>query len=343
MANPKKSRQPRISLPMLTMLATAGRILHRLLERNGLDADTLYIECGLDPFKLDDPRARYPFERVATLWRLAQERIQDPCWGLAAGEVWRSTDFHALGYAFLASRTLEAALHRLERYYRIVYQDVTLKVTSDQDSFSVTYAMPETEKDIPALPDARWSVILRMSREVYGPNLLLREVRLPHPWRACAYEQYFGCPVRYDSDPSGLTFALETVRQPLPAVHRELAKANDQILHDLDYALTDNSITSRVRRAVLHGLTSGKPSAKDVARELALSPRTLQRKLQEEGTTFQEVTDVARKDLAQQYVQSGKHDLNAITYLTGFANQSAFSRAYKAWTGRTPTEDRGRD
>ena len=328
---------------MSTMLATAGRILHRLLERNGLDADALYIECGLDPHKLDDPRARYPYDRVARLWRQAQQRIQDPCWGLAAGEEWRPTDFHALGYAFLASRTLEEALHRLERYYRIVVQEVALKVSVDQDSFSVTYAMLETERDIPALHDTRWSVILRMCREVYGPSLPLRGARLPHPWRACAYEQYFGCPVRYDSEPSGLTFALETVRQPLPAVNRELAKANDQILHDLDRALTESSIASRVRRVILRKLTSGKPSAQDVARELAISPRSLQRKLQEEGTTFQEVSDNARKDLALQYVQSGKHDLHAITYLTGFANQSAFSRAYKAWTGRTPSEDRGRD
>jgi AraC-like DNA-binding protein len=257
--------------------------------------------------------------------------------------VWRPTDFHALGYAFLASRTLEEALRRLERYYRIVVQDITLKITVDVDGFSITYAMLETERELSALQDTRWSMILRMCREVYGPNLPLRGVRLTHPWGACAYEQYFGCPVRYDTDPSGLTFALETVRQPLPAVNRELAKANDQILHDLASALTARSITARVRREILHKLTSGKPSAKDVAKELALSPRTLQRKLQEEGTTFQEVSDNARKDLAQQYVRSGKHDLHAITYLTGFANQSAFSRAYKAWTGRTPSEDRGRD
>lgn len=325
------------------MLATAGRILHRLLERNGLDADALYIECGLDPHKLDEPRARYPFDRVVRLWRLAQRRIQDPCWGLAAGEEWRPTDFHALGYAFLASRTLEEALHRLERYYRIVVQDVVLKVSVDQDSLSITYAMQETERDIPALHDSRWSMILRMCREVYGPHLPLSGTRLPHPWQACPYEQYFRCPVRYDSEPSGLTFALETVRQPLPAVNRELAKANDQILHDLDRALSNGSITNRVRREVLRRLTSGKPSAQLVARELALSPRSLQRKLQDEGTTFQEVSDNARRDLAVQYVQSGKHHLHEITYLTGFANQSAFCRAYKAWTGRTPSEDRDRD
>lgn len=327
---------------MSTMLATAGRILHRLLERNGLDADALYLECGLDPLKLNDPRARYPLDRSRTLWRLANERIKDPCWGLAAGEVFRPTDFHALGYAFLASRTLESALLRLERYFRIVIEDVFLRIVSDH-SLTIAYVSPSAEADITPIQDTRWSVILRLCRDAYGPHLALQEVQLTHAWQGCGYEQYFGCPVRYESDRSGLTFPIEAMRQPLPAVNRELAKTNDRILSEFDRSLTDTSITSRVRRIVMDGLSSGKPSARDVARALALAPRTLQRKLQEEGTTFQAVSDAVRKDLAVQYVQSGKYDLSEITYLTGFANPSAFSRAYKAWTGRPPSEDRDTD
>jgi AraC-like DNA-binding protein len=148
--------------------------------------------------------------------------------------------------------------------------------------------------------------------------------------------------VRYESDRSGLTFPLDAVRQPLPAVNQELARANDRILSNFDRSLADNSITGRVRRAVLDGLPSGKSNAKEVAKMLALAPRTLQRKLQEEGTTFQDVSDAVRKDVAEEYVRSGMYPLTEISYLTGFANPSAFSRAYKTWTGRTPTEDRDR-
>lgn len=327
---------------MATMLATAGRVLHQLLQRNGLDADALYLECGLDPLKLHDSRARYPLERNRALWRLAHERIKDPCWGLAAGEVWRPTDFHSLGCAFLASRTLESALIRLERYYRIVIQDVALRITTDQDRYSISYTPPSPEADIPPLQDTRWSVILRMCREGYGPDLPLHEVQLTHPWQACGYEQYFGCPVRYDSDRSGLTFPLEAMRRPLRTMNQEMARTSDRILSDFDRCLADTSITGRVRRAVLDALPSGKPSATSVAKGLALAPRTLQRKLQEEGTTFQEVSDAVRKDLAQEYVQSGEYDLIEVAFLTGFATLSAFSRAYKGWTGRTPSEDRGR-
>ena len=145
-----------------------------------------------------------------------------------------------------------------------------------------------------------------MCQDIYGPELPVREVQLSHPAQACAYEHYFGCPVRYDGDSSGLTFALDTVRKVLPAVNQDLAKANDRILKDLDYFLTGTKITHQVRRAIMRELTSGKPSAKDVARELALAPRTLQRKLQEEGTTYKEVFDEVRKKLAQRYLQNGK-------------------------------------
>ncbi len=146
--------------------------------------------------------------------------------------------------------------------------------------------------------------------------------------------------MHYGSDPSGLTFALDTVRQPLPAVNLDLAKENDRILKELDHLLADASLASRVRREVQRALPSGTPKATAVARELAMAPRTLQRKLHEEGTTFQDVSQAVRKELAQHYLHSGEHDLDTITFLTGFANRSAFSRAYKTWTGRSPTEDR---
>ncbi|WP_295447579.1 AraC family transcriptional regulator [uncultured Thiodictyon sp.] len=324
-----------------TLLATAGRIVHRLIQNRGLDADALYLECGLDPAKLDDAKARYPVDQMRTLWNLAQQRIPDPCWGLAAGKDWRPTDYHALGYAFLASSTLEEALMRLARYYRIVIQDTGLQITSNQDSLSVRSMHISTEAAIPTLQDAHMSLILEMCREVYGATLPLLEVQLSHPSQSCDYEHYFGCPVRYDDDSSGLTFALSTVRKKLPAGNRDLANESDRILADLDEFLTGPKLTHRVRQEICRRLPSGNPCAKDVARELALAPRTLQRKLREEGTTYKKVSEDVRKEVAQRYLKDGRHHLSEVTFLTGFSNQPAFSRAYKAWTGRNPSDDQG--
>ena len=326
-----------------TMLATTVRIAHRMLQHHGIEADALFLAAGLDPLKLDDPQARYPLDRLSDLWRMADKQIPNPCWGLTAGELWRPTDFHALGYAFLASATLASGLKRMQRYYSIVNPALSLQSITTHDSFTMTHVASPDALNFPAIQDTRLSVTLRMCRDVYGEEFRFREIQLAHPWRACGYEEHLGCPVRYDADHSGFTIPLEVMHRPLPAKNRDLARENDRILQDIERRLIDTSIIGRARRAVLEGLPSGKPGARDVARALAISPRTLQRKLQEEGTTFQAVLDAVRKELAQQYIRSGEYDLLEVTYLTGFANPPAFSRAYKKWTGRNPGEDRTAD
>lgn len=323
-----------------TILATAGRIVHRLIERHGLEADAMFLSAGLDPQKLNDPQARYPLDRSRELWRQVNEQIQDPCWGLSAGELWRPTDFHALGYAYLASGTLESALKRMERYFRIVIQGWSVRSSITDDSFSMTHVVPIDAANFPASQDARLSIGFRMCQEICGQEFRFREVRLAHPWQACGYEDFFGCPVRYNAEFTGFTVPLEVARRPLPAKNRDLARENDRILQDLERRLLDGSMLGRVKNSILDSLPDGKPNAQGVARKLAVSPRTLQRKLQEEGTTFQAVLDAVRKELAGHYIHNGEHDLQTITYLTGFANPPAFSRAYKKWTGRSPSEER---
>jgi len=324
---------------MATILATAARILHRLLEHHGFEADALFIDAGLDPHQLNDPQARYPLDRVRGLWQQANTLIGTPCWGLGVGKLWRPTDFHALGYAYLASATLENAFKRMERYFRIVIQDFSTQSEVLADSFVVTHKVPDYAPNFPAAQDARLAVSLRLCREVYGGGFRPSEVRLAHPWQPCNYEDVFGCPVRYDAAFCGISMPLDMVRRPLPAKNHDLARANDRMLQALERQLIDDSLIGRVQNAILDSLPDGKPRAQAVARKLAISPRTLQRKLQEEGTSFQAVLANVRQSLAQQYIQSGAYDLQTVTYLTGFANPPAFSRAYKQWTGRSPSED----
>ncbi|MGA7982290.1 MAG: AraC family transcriptional regulator ligand-binding domain-containing protein [Chromatiaceae bacterium] len=322
-----------------TTLATAARILYRLIERYGIAPDAVFLDCGLDPLKLRDSRARYPVDAVRAAWRVADGQIRAPCWGLQAGEVWSPTDFHALGYAFLASRTLRAALHRLRRYNAVVVQDARVAIAETDSALTISYVAGDPTQDIPVIQDSRDSILLRMCRDAYGQDLRLLEVAFAHPSRPCAYEEFFGCPVRYEAPLDYVTFPREVVDRYLPAQNLDLARMNDEYLKSFVRSLNDTSVTERVRRAVLNDLPAGKPAAADVARALAVSPRTLQRKLQQEGTTFEDVIEGLRKDLAQHYVQSGEYDLLELVYLMGFSTLPAFSRAYKSWTGRSPSAD----
>jgi AraC-like DNA-binding protein len=326
-----------------TMLATAARILYRLIERNGVAPDGVFLECSLDPLKLNDSRARYPVEKVRAAWGVADKQIRTPCWGLQGGDVWSPTDYHALGYAFLASRTLRAALYRLRRYHAIVVQDLRIAITETDAALTISYAIPDPSQDIAPIQNARSSILLRMRRDAYGTDVRLFEVAFTHSPRPCPYEDLFGCPVRYEAPCNSVTFPREIVERYLPAENLDLARRTDEILQEFVRSLSDKSVTERVRRAVLNELPSGKPGAAEVAYALALSPRTLQRKLQREGTTFEDVIEGVRKELAQHYVQSGEYDLLEVAYLMGFSTLPAFSRAYKTWTGYSPSEDLPKD
>jgi AraC-like DNA-binding protein len=310
------------------------------LVHYGLEADALFVECGLDPRTRDDARARYPAARVRALWHMADQAIEDPCWALTAGNVWRPTDFHALGYAFLASHTLESALLRMERYTRIVATDGVVSVAAEPTGYSFTYSVPDPSAYIVPLIDSRLSVLARMCRDACGEPPPLQEVHLSHGRQACAYEEFFGCPVRYDAECGKIIFSSEGIRRPLPAVNRDLARINDRTLAEFARSLSESTWTGRVRKAVMEQLSAGKPSTAQIARVLTLAPRTMQRKLQEEGTSFQAVLDDVRKDLAIQLVHADELDLGEVAYLTGFSGASSFARSYKAWTGRTPSEDR---
>jgi AraC-like DNA-binding protein len=204
---------------------------------------------------------------------------------------------------------------------------------------TISYAIPDPKQDIAAIQNARSSILLRMCRDAYGTDVRLLEVAFTHPCRPCPYEELFGCPVRYEAPYNSVTFPRDVVERYLPAENLDLARRTDETHQEFVRSLNDQSVTERVRRAVLNELPSGKPSAAEVAHALAVSPRTLQRKLQQEETTFEDVIEGVRKELAQHYVQSGEYDLLEVAYLMGFSTLPAFSRAYKTWTGRSPSED----
>ena len=323
-----------------TLLASAARVLWRLIERNGVDPEQVFRASGLDPAKLADPRARYRVEDARRAWREAARRIPDPCFGLQAVEEWRPTDFHALGYACLASGTLRTAIGRIVRYNAIVDSVVSFEQEATEGRLTLTYRVGRSDLvDIPELEDARWGTVFGMCREVYGVELEPVEVFVTHPEPPCKGDFFglFRCPVHFGAALSALVFDADVLDRPLPASNRDLAHANDTVLAAYVGELTAGDIATRVKNAILDHLPSGAPSAEMVAKALHLSARTLQRRLAIAGTTYSQVLDDVRRSLAEQYIGDPSRSLSDITYLLGFSELSAFSRAFRRWTGRAPS------
>ncbi|MFY9976093.1 MAG: AraC family transcriptional regulator [Chromatiaceae bacterium] len=324
-----------------TSLAAAARPFWRLLAHYKIDAERVFREAGLDPELIDQPRARYKAEGQTQAWRKAAELIEDPFFGLKTGEFWVPADFHALGCAFLTSSTLFTALHRLSRYVSVVHDVVEVDIGDDEDNVSVTLRPDADLYAKPCAPqeDGGWAVLLRMCRAAYGQALNPVEIRFRHsaPQYVGDYYSLFRCPLIFDAPESAILFSRTDALRPLPARNRELAQANDKILSDFLGKLRKDDLITRVKTAITEELASGAPTDEQIAQLLFMSSRTLSRKLSALGTNYSQLVEAVRRELAEQYIADPALTISEIAFLLGFSEQSAFSRAFRRWTGQAPS------
>jgi AraC-like DNA-binding protein len=331
--------QPRASSTRST-LGTWSAALLRTVEARGADADAIARELGLDRSALG-PEQRVPRETLNRLWELAVAATGDPALGLDAPRHASQTTLHALGYAVLASATLKDAFDRLVRYRRLVGDVLSLRLVDLGERYRF-------EIDVSADPgvpyhavDAVASMCARQARLLHRPrvcNPVAVTFARPAPSDVKPYLEAFRAPVRFGAEVNALEFARADVDDPLPAGNAELARGNDEVLVRFLARLEQARVATRVQQALLEALPDGAPSKTAIARRLGMSPRNLQRHLADEGTSFKDVLNDARADLARTYVEEQRLSVTEIAFVLGFADTSAFSRAFKRWTGASPRD-----
>jgi AraC-like DNA-binding protein len=323
-------------------LATATNIVWKLIEANGHDPEPLYRDAGIDPKLLNTPGARVSYAAVNKIWAHATAIIEDPCFGLKAHKYWHPSYIHALGYAWLASHSLREALNRFVRYLRVVSEKSFLKLEENSRGLVVTFTMALLGMRVPAQIDMVMAMLIHMCRLNYGEKLMPLAVNFIHPEPPCAttYTDLFGIPVQFSAKKDSMLFSHEDVDHYLIGANPQLARINDQVMIDYLGKLDEDNIVDRVTAVIIDMLPSGGVSDEKTAEQLNMSVRSLQRRLKEAGTTFRTLLEGARRDLAATYVQDPDIELVEVAFLLGFSDQSAFSRAFKRWTGKSPSESR---
>ncbi|MBW1943521.1 MAG: AraC family transcriptional regulator [Deltaproteobacteria bacterium] len=326
-----------------TCLLAPVVILWKTLEHYGVDAAGVFAEVGITAEMLKEPGARAYSTVGDHMWRKATELIKDPCFGLTTAEFWHPSYLNALGYAWLASATLREAVLRLERYIHIISKLVELEVDETGEGLSVFLRYKPVLTHVKARTDAFFAVLMSMCRVNYGKSLDPISVSFIHDEPSCSgkYFEMFRAPVYFGSDKNCLTLPGDKVDEPLEGYHPELARIHDQIIITYLASLEKGDIVNRVKSAVIKELPSGRITDEIIADKLNTSARSLQRYLRNEGTTFSKVCDAVRAELAKDYVRDQGMSLSEVAFILGFSEQSAFSRAFKRWTGLTPSEARG--
>ena len=309
------------------------------LKAVGLDVQALFEETGLESAALDDPDARFPTEKISLLWQLAVTRSGNPAIGLANSAAARPASFDVVGYAMMSSPNLLGVLEGAVRYVDILSDAATLAVTEDREGYRLILELFGGKLPVPRQRfEFDLMTLLSFCRWVANRDLrpLALELRFPPPADVQPYREAFKCPLRSNAPVNALLFARADVTLPLPTAHPLLAKMHERVANEhlerLDYA----QMSRRARAEIIRCLPDGEPRRAKIADALRMSERTLQRRLQAEGTSFQRLLDDTRRELAQRYLGQRNVSLADTAYLLGFRDQSSFFRASQRWFGSSP-------
>jgi AraC-like DNA-binding protein len=325
-----------------TTLSATARLIAETLETDySIDPSAVFLRADLDISQLSVPGARYPSRNMQALWRAAVGATHDPCFGLFAGKRIRPS-FHALGFSWIASQSLLGALRRLCRYHHVITTiPISMKLNEVDDYYEMTidYLDLQYEPEIASI-DAFVMAIIQLCRVATDSDFAPLSIAFKRSSRGSidTYVKTLGCPVTTGAERITIRFDRETLEKPLPGINLELAKANDSVVEKYLTSLDSQAVTSQVRELLVALLPSGHLSQFRIAERLNRSLSTLQRQLSQEGTSYQEIRDETRHQLATEYVRESKLSLSQIAYMLGFSDQSNFSRAFKRWTGVPPRD-----
>lgn len=326
----------------------ATGVLRKMLvycDKIGIDRATLLSELDVTASTLDDPDDRLPIAKLHVAWEHVLARVPSVAHAQFIGERYALGEYGLVGFVVMTSATVAEALGHFVRYIGLWTDEPVFAV--DGATVRATYRHP--------FPDC---IGLRMATEsafieiIHGARLLTRErtvpraVRFAHaaPSDTSGHTAFFGCDVQFDAPAHELELHAKDLALALPLADPQLGaflrEAANRALARRE--VDTSSMIERARTIIAEELARSVPSIEVVARKLAISARTLRRRLAESGTSFRELLDETRAHLAQSYVRDRRIPLAEVAFLLGFSEPSTFHRAFKRWTRTTPAEWRER-
>jgi len=309
----------------------------------GLDPDELFKEAGIDPMLRLDVNARVSAEQYDHLIWTEKQKSHDDAFTFHLVEHLHPSYMGALGYAWMTSASLRKAFGRLSRYARILADDAIIRLDDQGKTLHVLLESESADIRDPALRERlRFANAVKLCRMNCGDSFKPARVlfRQSEPSSPAAFYSFFRCELQFDSDASVLVIDSAVADQPLSGFNAQLGNLLEQQIIDYLARLDKQDIVGRTKSVIFEQLPSGQVSVEEVATELNKSVRTLRRKLSEKGTSFKELLTQTRQELGERYIHDASLSLTEIAFLLGFSDSSSFSRAYRTWTGQSPSEQR---
>jgi len=329
-----------------TVATTSSRALLAACDELGMQKAKLLEAAGLTLAQVNDPDGRLPVEAVSALWGAALGLSRDPGLGLRIAQAVPFGAYRVIDFLAASAPTVGEGLVRVARYFPLINSALAWEITDDGPSKRMTLTHTSLPGRLPR-PYAEYALTVTIlhCRRASGFDWPLDAIHFAFeaPPSSEEHVRAFGCPVHFGQPRSEFAIARSTWDRPSQAPSSDLLQTLEDLAAKMLASVDAKHVVStQVSRLIVEELEGGDPSLSKIARRMALSPRTLQRRLELEQTSFADVLDQTRKQFAKAYIEEQGLALTEIAYLLGFSEQSAFTRAFQRWYGVAPSQHRAR-
>jgi AraC-like DNA-binding protein len=338
------TRAPQLSAPTIHVSYVGA--VGRYIVRRGIEPGPLYARYGWTVSSVDEGQVRVPLADFFNLLDAAAEYASDPHIGLHIYEQFDFADLGLLGFALLSAEDVGAALRTLMRYGAIFQDCDDGQLLTDRDFAYLWYRVNSTSiRSCRHDSDMSTAFPVFFLRKVVDPAWAPVAVQLQHgppPESLRAeYERVFRCPVSFGGATNQVTMPKGILASPVRSSDKRLFDIIERNLRLLqEQSPRECSLAQRIEAAIIQKLSTGEPSLDLIADALAMSSRDLQRALAASSLRFNDLLDMARKELATRLLGTTTHSLAEVTYLLGYSEETAFIRAFRRWMNCTPSDYR---
>lgn len=331
-------RRAGIGTTAATVRVSGPAAILGVLRQLGADPAAIFAEARIDPALFDDPSNLMPLAALGRLGRICVARTGCQHFGLLVG---KEDGMDSLGLAGLLAKNspdVDSALRSLVAAMHLHIRGVAMAVTVDDDVVIVNFDISQPNIEAATqIEDGSLAHLFNVVRDLCGPGWLPSEVRFAHrkPQDVRPFRQFFQAPLRFDADQNALVFSRNWLNRRLPGASTELRRLVQKEIDALD-ATYGEEFPQQVRSVLRAALLTGHGSAEQVAALFSMHSRTLSRRLRSFGTSFQELVDETRFEIASHMLRHTAMDVTDIAASLDYADTSAFTRAFRRWSGTTP-------
>lgn len=314
------------------------------LERHGVPRAVLCEALAIEPSLLDAPNTRLPGSLVERVWATAERLTGDPDLGLHTAEAFNPGALDILGYVILSCESAADAIDRLARYAGLLNEGLRVRLEPRGDEsvcrFDAVTTLDNYLLRTPRQPmEAMAAGLVTTMRRLTVPHVepVATTFRHPAPASTTEHARILGPHVSFGAEADSVVYRTADLATPLLSANPALLAAFEPLAQEsLDASDGAGTVSRQVVRMLEHRIKGIVPTLEEAAMALAMSTRSLQRKLRDEGITYQQIVDDVRSRMATRHLSKPGTTAAEVAFLLGFSEPSAFARAFRRWTGTTP-------